>query len=225
MPLEGEISLKDLQAKTTLDAINLARIVRHAMTNYIFHEPKPGYIAHTAASRLLAEDKDLQDWIGFNSEDIFPSASKSIDALKAHPEATSLTRSGFNFAFDTVDKESMFATIGKEPTRAKRVAGAMASLTGGEGYEIHHFVNNVDLADVDAAGGTFVDIGGSHGFMSVALAKKWKKTKFVVQDLQKTIESAPQPISEDADIASRVELQTHDFFTEQPVKDADGMFS
>lgn len=216
--------MEELQSKTGLDYTNLARVLRHAMTSYIFHEPTPGFIVHTAASKALAEDKKLQDWIGFNAEDIFPSTANVLNALKAYPEATSLTQTGFNFAFNTVDKESMFATIGKEPQRARRFGGAMASLTGGEGYEVHHFVDNYDLSDVNERGGTFVDIGGSHGFVSVALAEKWKNIKFVVQDLPKTIESAPQPISQDADVAGRVDLQVHDFFAEQTVKDADGLY-
>lgn len=220
--MDGLISFKKLQENTTLDATNLARIVRHAMTNYIFHEPSPGFIAHTAASRVLAEDSSLQDWIGFNSEDIFPSAANVLPALKTYPEATSLTRSGFNFAFNTVDKESMFATIGKDSIRAKRFAGAMSSLTGGEGYEVHHFVDNIDLSDVNDAAGTFVDIGGSHGFVSVALAREWPRVNFIVQDLQKTVESAPNPIATDENVAERVQLQVHDFFTTQPVKNADG---
>lgn len=180
-------------------------------------------IAHTAASRVLAEDKVLQDWVGFNSEDIFPAAANVLKSLKEHPEATSLTTTGFNYAFDTVDKEPMFVTFGKDPARAKRMGGAMASLTGGEGYEVSHFVDNYDFSEVDNRAGTFVDIGGSHGFVSVDLAKKWKNMKFVVQDLPKTVSSAPTPICEDESVAERVQLEAHDFFTEQTLKDADGM--
>ncbi|KAG5913039.1 Alpha-1,3-mannosyltransferase cmt1 [Claviceps africana] len=214
----------ELQTKTPLDSTNLARTLRHAMTNSIFYEPSPGSIAHTAASRLLAEDQALQDWVGFQSEDIFPAAANVVNALRAHPEATSLTTTGFNYAFDTVDKEPMFVTFGKDPDRARRMGGAMTSLTGGEGYELSHFVDNYDLSDVDGRGGTFVDIGGSHGFMSVALARKWKGVHFVVQDLPKTVESAPKPVCDDSSIADRVRLEAHDFFQEQPVKDADVYF-
>ncbi|KAG6041319.1 hypothetical protein E4U41_004970 [Claviceps citrina] len=181
-------------------------------------------IAHTAASRLLAEDQALQDWVGFNSEDIFPAAAHVLNSLRTHPEATSLTTTGFNFAFDTVDKEPMFVTFGKDPARAKRMGGAMASLTGGEGYEISHFVNNYDFSDVDRKGGTFVDVGGSHGFMSVELAKKWKNMRFIVQDLPKTVGSAPNPICDDPSVAERVQLEAHDFFQEQSVRDADVYF-
>ncbi|KAF7559362.1 hypothetical protein G7046_g4802 [Stylonectria norvegica] len=224
VPVDGTISLTELHTKTTLDPINLARVLHHAMTNKIFQEPTPGYIAHTASSRTLAEDASLQAWVGFNAEDNFPAAAHTLQALRTHPEATSLTRTGFNFAFDTVEKEPMFVTFGKDPSRAKRMGGAMASLTGGEGYEVQHFVDGYDLTDVDEKEGTLVDIGGSHGFVCVDLAKKWTKMKFVVQDLAKTVESAPKPISTDEAVAERITLQAHDFFTEQPVKDADGTF-
>lgn len=132
-----------------------------------------------------------------------------------------MTRSGFQFAFDTVDKEPMFATFGKDAERARRMGRAMVSLTGGEGYEVSYFVENCDLGDVDAKGGVFVDVGGSHGFVCVDLAHKWRKVRFVVQDLQRTVDSAPKPICEDAQVAERVEFMAHDFFTAQPVQ-ADG---
>jgi hypothetical protein len=226
VPVDSSITLAELQTKTTLDPINLARLLRLAMTNGIFCEPKPGVIAHTAASRVLAEDENMQAWVGFNGEDIFRASGHVVQALKTYPEATSLTRTGFQFAFDTVDKEPMFATFGKDPEWARRMGRAMASLTGGEGYEPSYFVDvdkgGYDLTDVDAAGGTFVDIGGSHGFMCVDLAAKYRNMKFVVQDLPKTVDSAPKPISADSQIAERITMLAHDFFTEQPIKGADG---
>ncbi|OAA72143.1 O-methyltransferase, family 2 [Cordyceps fumosorosea ARSEF 2679] len=224
VPASGTVSFAELQSKTSLDAINLARIMRHAMTNHIFCEPTPGLIAHTALSRCLAQDTALQNWIGFNSEDIFPASANVLKSLKAYPEATSLTTTGFNFAFDTIDKEPMFVTFGKNPKAAKRMGAAMASLTGGEGYEVKYFVDNYDLSEIDKSNGTFVDVGGSHGFVSVDLAKKWKNIKFIVQDLPKTVDSAPSPIAEDESVASRITMQAHDFFTEQPVKGADVYF-
>ncbi|KAM0256726.1 hypothetical protein ACHAQJ_004793 [Trichoderma viride] len=220
VPLDAPIKLTELQSKTTLEPITLARTLRYAMTNYLFHEPSPGYIAHTANSRVLAQDASLQAWVGFNSESCFPAAGKVSQALESHPEATDPTHAGFNFAFDTVGKEPMYATLAKK-LEADRFARAMQSFTHGEGYEVSYLVDNYDLSDVNERGGTFVDIGGSHGFVSTALAEKWKDIKFIVQDRQETIESAPKPISEDATVAERLSLQIHDFFTEQPVKGAD----
>lgn len=221
MPLDKPISLVDLAKLTPLDPVNLARSLRTAMTNHVFAEPTPGMIAHTAASRLLATDRELAAWVGFNVEDIFPAAASVLPALHAHPEATSLTRAGFQFAFGTVDREPMFATFGKDAARAHRMGRAMASLTGGEGYEVGYFVNHCDLSAVDAAGGLFVDVGGSHGFVCVDLARKWRHVRFVVQDLQRTVESAPKPVCEDGQVAERVEFMAHDFFTAQTVA-ADG---
>jgi len=228
-PADKTITLSELQGMTSLDPINLARMLRLCMTNGIFCEPSPGVIAHTAASRCLAEDGDLGAWIGFNAEDIFPAAAHVLEAIKTHPEATSLTRTGFCFAFDTVDKEPMFATFGKDPVRAKRMGRAMVSLTGGEGYEVDYLVNveggGYDFSEIDARGGTFVDVGGSHGFVCVDLARRYRNMKFIVQDLPKTVESAPNPVcADDAQVSERITLQAHDFFTEQVAKDADVYF-
>ncbi|KKY35754.1 putative s-adenosyl-l-methionine-dependent methyltransferase [Diaporthe ampelina] len=204
VPLEKPITLAELRSLTPLDPVNLARTLRIAMTNHVF-----------------STDAELAAWVGFNAEDIYPASAHSLQALRQFPDATSLTRSGFQFAFDTVDKEPMFVTFGKDEDRAKRMGRAMASLTGGEGYEVSFFVDSYDFSEVDARGGTFVDMGGSHGFVCVDLAKKWKEMKFVVQDLPKTVASAPSSVSGDAQVAERVKFMAHDFFTTQSVKGAD----
>ena len=220
------ITLAELQTKTSLDPVNLARCLRTCISNGIFLEPSPGIIAHTAASRLLAEDEELQAWVGFNCEDIGPAAAHVLDALKHHPEANHLARSGFCYANGTVDVEPMFVTLGRDANRAKRMSRAMTSLSTGEGYEVKYLVDvasgGYDFSDVDAAAGVFVDLGGSHGFVPVELAKRYHNMRFVVQDLPKMVQSVPQPIHPDPKIASRITFQAHDFFTEQPVKGADG---
>lgn len=224
MPREGTITFSQLQCQTSLDPVNLVRLVRHAITNHVFREPKPGSIAHTAASLALASDESLQAWVGFNTEDVFPSSAHVLDALQRYPEATSLTRTGFNFAFDTVDREPMFVTMGQDAARARRMALAMSSLVAGEGYQLSHLSSGCDLSDVDARGGTLVDLGSSHGFACVHLATVYRRMRFVAQDLPKTIECAPAPVSADAQVAARIEFQAHDFFTEQPVRGADVYF-
>ncbi|KAJ9155625.1 O-methyltransferase [Pleurostoma richardsiae] len=224
VPIEGTITLTELQSKTPLDPVNLARVIRMATANHIFAEPSPGVIAHTASSRLLAEDDDLRAWVGFNAEDIFPASAHVLQALQSDPAATSLVRAGFQFAFGTADQEPMFVTFGRDPERARRMGRAMASLTGGEGYEVRYLVDGYDFSDVDAAGGTLVDVGGSHGFVCVDLARKYRRMRFVVQDLQKTVDSAPRPVCEDAQVAERISFQAYDFFTPQVVEGADVYF-
>lgn len=117
-----------------------------------------------------------------------------------------------------MDIENLFVTIGKSPLRAKRFGGAMASFTSGEGYEITHLVENYDWAFIDSYSGTIVDLGGSHGFVCIELAKRFSNLNFVVQDLSKTIASAP---ALDASISSRIKYMVHDFHSPQPIKNAD----
>ncbi len=134
-PFDESITLAELQTKTSLDPINLARCLRTCIGNGIFREPSPGVIAHTAASRALVEDEALEAWIGFNGEEIFPAAAHVIHALEKYPEANLMTRSGFTFANNTIDTEPLFATLGRDQFRAKRMGLAMAGHTDGEGYE------------------------------------------------------------------------------------------
>lgn len=191
------------------------------MTNRIFREVSPGVVAHTAGSKVLAEDPAMDAWVGFCTDDMWPAASKTVAAIELNPAAVEATQTGFALVNNTTDIEPMFATFGKSPLRAKRMGGAMVSLTGGEGYELSYMLDNYDWAAIDAVSGTVVDVGGSHGFVCVDLAKRYKNMKFVVQDLPKTVASAP---TLDPEIADRVAFQAHDFHTQQPVLGADVYF-
>ncbi|CAG8975447.1 hypothetical protein HYALB_00004761 [Hymenoscyphus albidus] len=220
-PIHETATYAEIAEKVGLDEVNVRRFMRHAMTNRIFREVNPDVVAHTAASRVLAEDDAMGDWVGFTTDDIFPAASKVISALTEHPSASEPTQAGFQAANGTTNIEPMFVTFGKDPLRAKRMGGAMTSLTGGEGYEISYLLKNYNWASLNEHHATIVDLGGSHGFVCRALAEHYPNLKFIVQDLQKTIDSAPK-LKEP--LASRIKYQSHDFFTTQPVKDADVYF-
>ncbi|KAG9231340.1 O-methyltransferase-domain-containing protein [Amylocarpus encephaloides] len=216
--VNGTATYAEIAASVGLDEVNVRRFMRHAMTNRIFREVNPDEVAHTAASRVLAEDEVMNDWVGFCTSDIFPAGSRVIQALTEHSSASEPTQTGFCTANNTTNIEPMFATFGKDPKRAKRMGGAMTSLTGGEGYELSYLLDNYDWASLNAKKATIVDVGGSHGFVCAELASRYPDLKFVVQDLPKTVNSAPKF---EGDLASRIEFQAHDFFTEQPVQGAD----
>ncbi|KAL0259111.1 hypothetical protein SLS55_006616 [Diplodia seriata] len=217
VPLDRAISFDDLAAAVNVDVVNVKRIVRHAITNRVFCEPRDGYVAHTAASMALL-DPTLSDWVGLCSSDFFPAAARTVDAMQKWPGSQEPTQCGFSVAWD-IDVP-MFVEIGRNPARAKRFGRAMHSLTGGEGYEVDYLVNGYPW---DALGkATVVDVGGSHGFVPVALAKRFPDLRFVVQDLPKTVADGPAHIP--PEFADRIEFQAHDFFTEQPVAGADVYF-
>lgn len=55
------------------------RILRSAMANHVFRESSPGVVAHTAASKVLAENPLMRQWLGMVSEEIWPAATRVGD--------------------------------------------------------------------------------------------------------------------------------------------------
>ena len=76
VPIGSEASFEDVAAKCGLALRDFKMIVRYAMTNFIFCEPRPGFIAHTAASRALKENKLLRALTGFGVNELVPALSK-----------------------------------------------------------------------------------------------------------------------------------------------------
>jgi trans-aconitate methyltransferase len=102
--------------------------------------------------------------------------------------------------------------LAQDPQRAKRFGQAMSFLTTGEGYALRHLTDGYPW---DTVSGTVVDLGGSHGDAAFALARKYPDLRLVVQELPGVVANA-KPIE-----GLDVEFMAHDFFQNQPVKDAD----
>ncbi len=74
IPRDGEISYEELAKLCQIHEQDLRRILRFSMAFHrVFREPSKGLVAHTAASRQLAENTDLQDTLGMWYEDCWPS--------------------------------------------------------------------------------------------------------------------------------------------------------
>ncbi|POS83989.1 hypothetical protein EPUL_004643 [Erysiphe pulchra] len=220
-PIYETASFAQISKRVGLSELNVRRFLRHAMTNRIFKEIKPGVVAHTAASRILAENSKMDDWVGFCVEEMWQAAAMTISALKLNPQADDPKQTGFCLSNSTTDVETMFTTFEKSPFRSARMGGAMHSLTDGPGYELTHLLTSYNWLALDKHHGLIVDIGGSHGFVSIALALKFPRLQFIVQDTPTTIASAP-PLSKS--LSQRIQFQVHDFHTTQNVKGADVYF-
>ncbi|KAI9732978.1 MAG: hypothetical protein M1818_007411 [Claussenomyces sp. TS43310] len=221
-PVGSTATFAEISKKVNLDEMNVRRLMRHAMTNRIFKEVSPGVVAHTAASRVLAEDAVMQDWVGTCTEDFYPASAQVVKALALAPGSQDMTQTGFQLANNTWEQEPLFVTLGKDPVRARRFGGSMHSLSNGEGYEPSYLVDHYPWADLDARQALVVDLGGSHGFVCKLLAERFPRLRFLVQDLPKMIVSAPSFAG--TDLEGRIEFMAHDFMTEQPVKGADVYF-
>ncbi|KAJ4371312.1 hypothetical protein N0V83_004529 [Neocucurbitaria cava] len=62
-----------------------------------------------------------------------------------------------------------------------------------------------------------VDVGGSSGHVSLALARKFSNLSLTVQDMEQMVANATVP----EDVQGRVKFMVHDIFSPQPVKNAD----
>lgn len=113
----------------------------------------------------------------------------------------------------------MLKTIASNPARAERFAEAMSFFNNSPGLEVKHVVDNYDWAAL-GEDATVVDIGGSHGDVAISLARQYPNLRCIVQDLPEVIATATPPKGLD----DRLSFQVHDFFTEQPVKNADVYF-
>lgn len=87
VPLNGEITFTDLAATVGVDRAALTSILRLGIAHHIFREPRPGVIAHSAASRQIAEDSNVASWVGANVDEMWPAAEKVVDALVKWPLA------------------------------------------------------------------------------------------------------------------------------------------
>ena len=106
----------------------------------------------------------------------------------------------------------------KEPARAQQFTDAMRFLAAKDTAE--HVLFEYPFDSKDSV--KLVDVGGGHGDVGILLANKHPKLKVVVQDLPHVVESAKENTPEN--LKDRLEYQAHDFWTEQPLKDADIYF-
>jgi trans-aconitate methyltransferase len=106
----------------------------------------------------------------------------------------------------------------RHPKRAETFAFAMEALA--TMFAMSVLVNNYDWESLGSA--TLVDVGGGKGFVCRTLAEHFPKMSFIVQDLEDTIIAGRYQLPED--LGDRVTFMKHDFFTPQPVKDADVYF-
>lgn len=80
-----EASFGQIGATIGLNESDTRRLLRHALVRDIFVEPRPGFIAHNAVSRLLAEDERMREWVAAMTDDLWPAATQVVNALAKYP--------------------------------------------------------------------------------------------------------------------------------------------
>ncbi|EHK26879.1 uncharacterized protein TRIVIDRAFT_140059 [Trichoderma virens Gv29-8] len=216
IPLAGSISYGDLAVEihrlsgTTIIPSDLRRLLRLSIANNIFQEPNIGSVAHNRASLLLLDDAALANWVAFFTMDMMAPIANTVAAMKKWPGSQETNETGVNITFD--HKDSFFDHLQADEARAKRYAIMLQSHGSREGYDISHTVLGYPWARLGAS--TVVDMGGSEGVVSFAVADEFPQLRFIVQDLAgmrtpEAMDKIPKHLT------NRVSLTTHDFFQPQ----------
>lgn len=220
-PENASATFAQISEASGLNEDLVERFLRHAMANHIFTEDPPGYVKHTASSRLLATDPDLNDAIGVSLRETWPVAHATHSAIAKYGDSQEPGDAAFGVA-NNEPGVSMFEALSKFPERGRRFGGAMRYYGKFEGWDLKHLVSGYDWASLDKPGAVFVDVGGGQGAVSRALADATANIKFLVQDLAGTVSDGDNDLPER--LKERVEFVEHDFFKEQSVKGANVYF-
>ena len=125
---------------------------------------------------------------------------------------------GFNLAKG--EKDTIFKVIERDPARLQRLKEAMLFFASNPDMSTHLVMKGFDWSAYDGA--TFVDIGGSHGLVGFEIARALPSFHVVIQDLPEVIAEVRDSVPEE--LSERVTFMAHDFFQEQPAKDAQFYF-
>jgi hypothetical protein len=214
-PSNETATVESIASRCGMDAEDARRILNHALTKRIFSEPSKGVIAHSAASQAIANIPLLAEFIDDACERVLYIGTRIPQAMAKWPGSQELNETAFNLTYET--DLPFFPYLSQHPSLTKQFADSMSFFQKGPGMQTELAVKIYDWTTVST--GTVVDIGGSHGSVARALSDRFPAMKCIVQDLPAVINSIPEQ-----DVQTQVLFQSHDFFTEQPVKGADVYF-
>jgi hypothetical protein len=82
LPRNAELSYEVLAHKCNVPEAVFIPILRQAISQHVFKESQPGFVAHTAASRALLEGTGIKSFVSIATDDMWPSAAHMLDAME-----------------------------------------------------------------------------------------------------------------------------------------------
>ncbi|KAJ7270666.1 O-methyltransferase [Mycena haematopus] len=237
--------INEIATKNGMDPLKIARVLRPLATQHIFREVSPDVFAHNRVSATLDTGKRSVDVLArpedkhqgakgyaaimeLNTDETFKAGAYIQDVVLAPSTSADELDTPLNRAFNTrgVDLFSWyerpenrvrFRRFGMAMDAGRRVASASISGGGDAAGERFDWSSLPDDTLI-------VDVGAGIGSISVGIARANPGLRFVVQDKAAVIREAKEFWENelpDAVVSRRVSFQEHDFFTAQPVKNAD----
>jgi len=213
VPVDGVASFAEIASACSTSEKDVARFLRVAVSQHVFKEVRKGFVAHTAASKMLMDNPMLEAWIMNIAQEFWPAVSRAVDATERWPGSEEPNESGYSLAHGT--SENPFDIIKRDPRRQDQFVKAMSFSHMHPSYDIRYLVDHYDFGVIGR--GTIVDIGGSQGQVSVAIAERYPDVTCIVQDLAETIAGLDVPDH----LNHRVLGMPHDFLTPQIIRGAD----
>lgn len=215
MQQDEELSFEELSSRCGLNVKDLQRILRYSMTSFIFCEPRPGVVRHTAASQMLAQDNLFRDFIANVCEVRFPASAHAVDALEKYGLSQSPNQSGFSLSRNT--DRGLYDELAQCPEEARRWNAAMSALA--QQLDMDWISASFRSCAKSITTPTIVDVGGGRGQVSLALAERMPNASFVVQDASDM--AIAQGQQDTAELKNRISFQFYDFRTPQLCCNAD----
>ena len=211
--IHEQVTFEALSAACQLNIEDLRRILRYAMTDHIFCEPQPGVVAHTAASRLLAENALIRDFVGNVCEVRFPASARTVDALEKYGKSQDASQSGFSLSRNTA--RGVYDEFSSNDEEGRRWNGAMRALASQIDFD---FILN-SFPWMSYTNATILDIGGGCGDVSIGLKRHLPTANFIVQDMSET--ACKQGQGNAASKGSDIRFEVYDFRNPQYIHGAD----
>ncbi|KAK6350909.1 hypothetical protein TWF718_004091 [Orbilia javanica] len=215
VPENGEISITDLSKKINVSPVKLGQVLRLAMTNHIFCEPRDGYVAHTAASMILRDEKSpVTAWVGTSVDEFLHFGPNLTKNLEQYGQSDEFKEAAFSMAFNGL---GFFEYLGTDLAKARRFGVSMSQFSGGEGFRPDASIKGYDWGKLPR-GSTVVDVGGATGFVSIEIAKANPTLKFLVEDISPlSLETGKNNVAQNyPDLVGRFQYVEHNFFHKQP---------
>lgn len=234
------LHIKDIAVPSGVDPDKLARLLRVLATHHIFEEVAPDVFAHNRVSSVMDTGKNVEQIlkdpqskhrgtfgmtasIGHLTDEIMKTVSYLAEAVMdpVSGHNNDVHDLAFNRAFNV---KGTFWDWLDQPDQAYRLERFGIAMEGAKNAAPPNaIVEGLDWNSL-GEGALVVDVGGGIGAQSLTLAKNCPNLKFIIQDRPEVVKVAEKIWDDElpgARATTRVQMQAHDFFTSQPVKNAD----